>query len=383
MARITGHKIVDKWQLVVNMDGLQYQGNNGMRFNLYIAGYYDDPISTADSDNNGGEANVIFNITRVSPGWTQFVVKRVMFGTGNEYPVGYPFDEFVPEKNTPTPPPDPTPRTQPMTAYIIDEISFATDRSVTVSFRVNGYGSISMYSETWWQEGFKKRLAGITIYENDYDIQDGRMKTVELSYRFDDYGEESKFNMYGERGLPLGTVELKFSQNPYRDDWIGNADIFCIDEYHYEYYDKQYEAEIAPIISGYSMTITNSLQAPLFSVRRDWQLLINVFYYLSSTTIGQLKFGRRADYIPRKGDVLTADMYNGLIDIANSCLAEIKYKYGWSARDLNPTIPDKVSKGDIISKYFIFHLGKAANAMSKFIQKQVNDNLIGRWSELR
>lgn len=382
MARVVGHRIVDKWQLVVNMDGLQYQGNNGMKFNLYIAGYYRDPISTADSDNNGGEANVIFDITNVSPGLTQFVVKRVMFGTGNEYPVGYPFYEDVPSRDTPSPEP-PKPQTQPMTAYIIDEISFATDRSVTVSFRVNGYGSISMYSETWGQDGFYKPLAHLAIYEHDSAIQDGRMKKVELSYRFDDYGEESKFNMYGERGLPLGTVELKFSQNPYRDDWIGNADIFCIERYHYEYYDKQYEARIAPITSGYSTTITKSLQTPLFTVRRDWQLLINVFYYLSSTTIGHLKFGRRADYIPREGEVLTADMYNGLIDIANSCLAEIKYKYGWSARNLNPTIPDKVSKGDIISRYFIYHLGQAANEMGKFIQKQVNDNLIGRWSELR
>lgn len=371
---------LDGTSLTVRMDGLEYSGNRGMRFRLYVVGnpYY---ISEADSSNNGGEANVIFNVSSVSPGWTEFIVKRYMLESGREFQVGDSFYKNIGGGNTPQP--DPTPRTQPMTAYIIDEISFATDRSVTVSFRVNGYGSISMYSETWGQDGFYKPLAHLAIYEHDSAIQDGRMKKVELSYRFDDYGEESKFNMYGERGLPLGTVELKFSQNPYRDDWIGNADIFCIERYHYEYYDKQYEARIAPITSGYSTTITKSLQTPLFTVRRDWQLLINVFYYLSSTTIGHLKFGRRADYIPREGEVLTADMYNGLIDIANSCLAEIKYKYGWSARNLNPTIPDKVSKGDIISRYFIYHLGQAANEMGKFIQKQVNDNLIGRWSELR
>lgn len=371
MAYLNVGKIEDGWQLPVYMYDLSYQNEDHMTFRLYQDDglYNGNLISEANSWNTSGTASVKFNISSVSPGRVKFFVRRVVHPREVEYPVGDPFYVDIPY---------PKPPTQPMTAYIIDEIRPATDTSVTVTLRVNGYGSISMYSETWKQDGFKEPLDKITIEENDYDIQDGKMKTVELSYRFNNYGRESKFDMYGERGLPLGTVELKFSQNPNRDDWIGNADILCIGTYFYQYYGGQYSATLSPITAGYSVPV-----ATFVTVRRDWQLLINVFYYLSSTTVGALKFGSRADYIPRKDDLLTADMYNGLLDIANSCLAEIKYKYGWSARNLNPTIPDKVSRGDIISRYFIFHLGKAANQMGEFIQKQVNDNLIGRWSELR
>lgn len=377
MARITGHKIVDKWQLVVNMDGLQYQGNNGMRFNLYIAGYYDDPISTADSDNNGGEANVIFNITRVSPGWTQFVVKRVMFGTGNEYPVGYPFDEFVPSRDTPSPDP-PKPQTQPMTEYFINSASFLTDRSVTIEFTVDGYGEVSMRSITWLQEGFETLLDRIKIdYDDDDLIKKGR-KTIEFSYRFNDYGEESKFDMGGERGLPLGTIELNFESESYGYKKYANVNFLCVGDYIYHTYKDSYPVNLQPVSFGYKIAV-----ASIKPLRAQWQLLINVFYYLSSTTIGRLKFGSRADYIPREGDVLTADMYNGLIDIAKECLMAIKVKYGDSASYLNPYIPNKVSKGDIIPKDFIYLLGQAANQMSKFIQKETNEGLVGRWGTLR
>lgn len=368
MAYLKVGEIEDGWQLPVYMYDLSYQNEDHMTFRLYQddGSYNGNLISEANSWNTSGTASVKFNILNVSPGRVKFFVRRVVHPREVEYPVGDPFYVVIPY------------RPQPMTEYTINSASFLTDRSVTIEFTVNGYGEVSMRSITWIQEGFKTLLDRIKIEYNDEDLtRDGR-KTIEFSYRFNEYGEESKFDMRGERGLPLGTIELNFESESYGYKKQANVDFLCVGDYIYYTYKDSYPVNLQPVSFGYKIAV-----ASINPLREQWQLLINVFYYLSSTTIGRLKFGSRADYIPREGDLLTADMYNGLIDIANSCLAEIKYKYGWSARNLNPTIPEKVSKGDIILNDFIYSLGVAANQMSKFIQKETNEGLVGRWGTLR
>lgn len=356
---------LDGTSLTVRMDGLEYSGNRGMRFRLYVVGnpYY---ISEADSSNNGGEANVIFNVSSVSPGWTEFIVKRYMLESGREFQVGDSFYKNIGGGNTPQP--YPKPQTQPMTKCRIDSIEIATDTAVTVKVTVDGYGDVFMRSVTLDQVGFDRDLANVKIYENDYDLQEKGYKTFEMSYRLEGYFRQV-FSMYGERGLPLGTVEVRFTDSRFEQ----SIPFLCVGEYFYRLYNGTFETSIKPITAGYSVAVTS-----LSTVKDDWQLLINTFYYLSSTTEGALKMGSRADYIPRSGDVLTADMYNGLIDIASSCLDQIKYKYA-AGGDLNPDLPNKVHSGQIIPKDFINVLGNAANKMVAFVKKESNSRVIGEW----
>lgn len=312
----------------------------------------------------------------ITEGWHKFYIKAV--NRSGEWSIGYDNGlqfYYNPSAVTPTPDPepDPTPRAHPMTVCRIDKIEIATDTSVTVKVTVNGYGKVVMNSVTLKQAGFGSDLAEMIIKENDYDLQTNGYKTFEMSYRLEGYYKDV-FSMYGERGLPLGTVELLFTAPGFWRSLL----LLSIGQYFYRTYNGTYSTTIKPRTAGYSVAADSLAVTPLSSVKLDWQLLINVFYYLSSTTQGALKMGSRADYIPRSGDVLTADMYNGLIDIARSCLNQIKYKYAdgyW----LNPDLPNKVYSGQIIPKDFISVLGNAANEMVGFVQKQTNKNVEGVW----
>lgn len=372
MARLVDTKL-NGTNLTVEMDQLEYSGSRGMRFKLYRILYDGSKtlVSTADSSNNGGEANVTFDVSSVPPGNTEFVIMRYMFESGREFIVGYSFHEYIREKVTPQPEPDPTPRARPMSGYVIDEIVTATDRSVTVRITVNGYGEVNIMSRTFEQEGYGYALDYIEIDPDDYYLRTSGRKTFELSYRLNGWLED-RFSMSGDTGLPLGTIKITFiADGFYREKYI-----LCLNTYFFTIYDRYggYPTSLAYSPLGYSMVVT-----PLDTIYTEWKLLINIFYYLSSATEGALKMGRRADYIPQRGDVITADMYNGLLDIANSCWNGLKKRYGWDAYNLKITIPNRVYSGQIIPKDFIQTLGHAANEMSMFMQKVTNRGIEGNW----
>lgn len=294
-----------------------------------------------------------------------------MISSGREFTIPDPFYRVVPDDYTPQPEPDPTPRAKPMSGYVIDKIEIATDRSVTIRITVNGYGEVNIKSRTFEQEGYRYALDYIEIDSDDgYLLANGK-RTFELSYRLNGWLED-RFAMSGDTGLPLGTIQINFIADGFRKEEY----ILCLNTYIFSIYDRYggYPTSLESSPLGYSMVVT-----PIDTIYTEWKLLINIFYYLSSATEGALKMGRRADYIPQRGDVITADMYNGLLDIANSCWNGLKNRYGWDAYNLDIVIPNRVYSGQIIPKDFIRSLGEAANTMSMFMQKVTNRGIEGNW----
>lgn len=349
MSRIVSTWLKSRNELVVQMDGLSYEGENGMDFVL-IWNYRD--ISTAHSYNSGGEANVIFDVSSVPEGSQYFEVKRIMSSTGNRYLVGSGFTKYIGSGSIIDPDKPPTPQNHELTYIHINRFEEDEDGYLRVNISTDGYGVVDLVSVTkaydLYDDNGRKtdkhiKLDSSRIYESD--LSNGYFDGT-LTFSF------SKTDLSYFPAVPAGTCHLASKDKGWlqSDYEVYSKEFMCISEYrNWTYYDGTYYAELTSAPNGYNVSATK-----LSTVREDWIRVVNMAFYLEATAYGHIKYSRYRAYIPQGNEIITADMYNSLIDaVRESC-----NRVGVSIYD----IPNYVRSGDIISKYFLYSLGKQIDA---------------------
>ena len=356
MSRIVSTWLKSRNELVVQMDGLSYEGENGMDFVL-IWNYRD--ISTAHSYNSGGEANVIFDVSSVPEGSQYFEVKRIMSSTGNRYLVGSGFTKYIGSGSIIDPDDPPQPTAHQMTQIKITNISYAETNAFRISWKCNGYGRVRFESATRAQDGSYSLLHEVYVGERDLDSSGWYYTSDTISTGGSVY--RADLSVFGQ--LPLGSVQLIGEYNNNVGYTPESKPFLCINTYNFTSYTGTYYATIqySPLYSGgYNYQDPRIAVTSFGSLTDEWTTLVNLFYYLEATTYGRLRYSTYSSYIPARGDIITASMYNALMDSAESCARQCGV---WTS------FPAKVSSGQIIPNNFISRLGDIANAC---IEKQKN-----------
>lgn len=367
MARITNTWWNNKTQLAVSMDGLSYQGERKMHFVL-ICNYRD--VSFADSDNTSGEANVIFDVSSVPDGNQYFMVKRIMEGTGNRFLVG-DFTKYVGGGGSiivPDDPPNPPPERNHELSYIhINRFNEDEDGYLEVQVTTDGYGEIDLVSVTkaydlYASDGTKTdkhvKLASSRIYESE--LRNGMYEGT-LIFRFE------KTDLSYFPSVPAGTCHLASGSRGWLQSSydVYSKEFMCLSEYRrWQKYEGTYYAELTHASNGYNVSATR-----LSTVSEDWKRVVNMAFYLEATAYGNIKYSTYRAYIPSGGEILTANMYNSLINaVRQSC-----ERVGSSTYEL----PNYVESGDIISKYFLYSIGRTID--KGLIKQKQNANRRAIW----
>lgn len=359
MARIVQAYTQGRNELVVRMDGLGYYNEKKMHFVLI---WKNRDVSFTDSDNTSGEANVIFNISSVSEGNQYFMVKRIMEGSGSRFTVG-DFTKYIGGGSiiVPDDPPNPPPERNHEMSYIhINRFNEDEDGYLEVQVTTDGYGEVDLVSVTkaydlYRSDGTKTdkhiKLASSRIYESE--LRNGMYEGT-LIFRFE------KTDLSYFPSVPAGTCHLAsgargWLQSSYD---VYSKEFMCLSEYRrWQKYEGMYYAELTNATNGYNVSATR-----LSTVSEDWKRVVNMAFYLEATVHGNIKYSTYRAYIPSGGEILTANMYNSLIDaVRESC-----QRVGSSTYEL----PSYVSSGDIIPSHFLYVVGRT---IDRGLIKQKND----------
>lgn len=362
MARITNTWWNNKTQLAVSMDGLSYHGERKMHFVL-ICNYRD--VSFADSDNTSGEANVIFDVSSVPDGNQYFMVKRIMEGTGNRFLVG-DFTKYVGGGGSIIEPDDPpSPTYREMTYIKLKRFIYVEEDYVKVEIETNGYGDVYLVSVSkGWdlysgQLGASQEIDSTYISKGSLDSQGYFYGTVSFSPRTTD--------MSYFPSIPIGTCYLA-SDRSITGAYYGvhSTEFLCLSQYgKWTTYEGIYQTTLQQYNYGFSANVLS-----LSTVKDDWNRLVNMSFYLEATTWGDIKYAQYANYIPRSGDIITASMYNGLLDAVRRCGRRIGVPTGG--------LPSYVSENQIIPKDFIQEIGSFVDRCLVTQRTDVNNSVLRR-----
>lgn len=328
------------------MNANEYQG-----FTIYINENFVETFLVYDSLRYFTKTISLANYT-IGEGWHSFQVKAMTMG--GEFPIGN--DSGIQFYYNPSTAPT---TVKPFTYAKIISIDIASSSESQITIEVDGYGSVTMRSITHQQVRYNDGYLGTTyIDKDDYELKrDGKVrKTIRVSKDID-------LSIQGS--LPLGTIEVAFRSDSCSKDLY----YLSVSTYYFREYKDKYRTTILPNYGSSGLIGFNTAVAQISTVRDDWNVLINLFFYIHSTAYNRLMPELFSKYKPKSGDIITADMYNELIRTAVDCAHKIGI-YGGE--------PNFVNSGDIIPKTFISDLGEIANrCVNK--QMEINKTVIDRW----
>lgn len=297
-------------------------------FNLYLNKQFQQ---TALGTSYAKSETISFNLAslRVEEGWHQATIYGVHESSSKEWLVGQA-DQWIQYKKSSSPDPDPpTPDPPEMTRIEILTVYSDETNYVSVRFKTNGYGSVTLRSITHSED-----MNSIYISKSDLDSYGEYYGTISGSLRY-----SVDMSVFGAR--PIGTYTL------YHDSLsITSQYYYAMSKEDFTVFSGTYPTQL---IYG------NRVTTQLSDVTREWTKLVNIFYYIQSA-IKYLE-GMQAQYesyIPTGSEVLTAWMYNSLRKSAINTCSYLNYY----PMDI---MPSEVKSGGVISRYFISSLGEVAN----------------------
>lgn len=349
-ARFTHYS--DNW-VAIDVSGLEYPARNYVQFRLYI-----DSVScgTDSSGNSYNSCGLSFNVSHINDGWYQFRLEADFYNSKGNLATGYisgsnqiHIDRGGSSGGDPDPP---TPTAHQMTQIKITDIDFASSNGFRISWKCNGYGEVRFQSNTRKQENSNYILHEVTVREYDLDNSGWYYSTDTIYTGGSVY--RADLTIFGH--LPLGTVQLIGEWNSNVGYAPSSRPFLCLSQYSYTNYTGRYPATVqysSLYGGGYDWSDPRVAVASFGSLKDEWTTLVNVFYYLEATTRHSLEYGKYSNYIPASGDIITAYMYNSLMESAESCANAVGV---WTS------FPSRVESGQVIPSNFISRLGDIANA---------------------
>lgn len=318
--------------LEVSITGLQYSAIKYDRFQLYIDNRY---VGSATSQNYASNASLSFYLPNyISSSGNYTFGMRAVWG-GVDYPINGSASLYVDLGGGGGYNP-PQPSRNPYTTLVITRVNRNDSDYVSVDFRANGYGTVYLTSIT--RDSFMGRgyINSINISESDLNSSGQYYGTISgsINHYPDSLGD-----------FPIGTFQLADSSNSGGIRISSNA-YYAISPFNYLDQYRFNGTYLVDIVNG------NVAAANIQNLTRYWTILVNYFFYLHATQAyynGSYNF---SNYVPSRGEILTASMYNGLLDRANECK---------NALGVYSSIPSYVRSGDIISRNFIYDLMSCVN----------------------
>lgn len=351
-------------RVAIDVSGLEYPARDYVRFRLYI-----DSVScgTDSSGNSYNSCGLSFNVSHISDGWYQFRLEADFYNSKGNLATGYisGSNQIHIDRGGGSGG-DPTPSTHQMTQIKITDIDYASTNGFRISWKCNGYGSVRFQSNTRKQDNSGYILHEVDVTRSDLN-SDGWYYSTDTIYTGGNV-YEADLTIFGH--LPLGTVQLIGEYNSNVGYAPSSEPFLSVSQCNYTNYTGRYSATVqySPLYGGgYDWSDPRVAVASFRSLKDEWTILVNMFYYLEATTYKRLQYGKYSNYIPSSGDIITAYMYNSLMESAESCA---------NACGVYTSFPSKVSKGQIIPSNFISRLGDIANACLEKQKSISNRNAI-------
>lgn len=354
-------------KVVVSIGGLENPGRNYDCFRLYLdtthMGWRDP---TSDSYSN--DAYVEFDITQTSDGRTTqagyYTAHVYGVYNGREYEIPISGNAGIRIENGGGSNP-PTPQPKEMTYIKLKRFISVEEDYVKIEIETNGYGDVYLVSVSkGWNlydgsMGSSQQVGRDYISVNDLDSSGYFYGTV--SY----YPQTTDMSYFPS--IPIGTCFLASSSGLTGVDYSARSiEFLCMSKYgNWSVYDGTYRTTLHRYNSGFSANVLS-----LSTVKDDWTRLVNMSFYLEATTYGTIEYAQYANYIPRSGDIITASMYNGLLDAVTRCCNRV----GMSTDRL----PRYANSNEIISKYFIYDIGQTVDNCLMIQRMNVNDDVLRR-----
>lgn len=348
----------------VRIGGLEHPARNYDCFRLYLDGTkmgWRDPTSSSSS----GEAYIEFDLTQTADGRTtadgSYSAKVYAVWNGREYNVPISNSSWIKIDKGGGSSPDPTPSEHELTYIKILRFLSVEDGYVKVEIETDGYGTVDLVSVTkGWNLTNGGRDSSYVYVAHDYiekyHLTNGRFQGT-VSYSFN----ETDLSYFPS--VPVGTCHLA-GGGGLNDYGTFSKAFICMSQYNnWTTYDGTYSTTLkydnGKMYAGVDY---------LSTVRSDWMRLVNMSFYLDATAYGTIKYSQYSNYIPRYGDIITAWMYNALVDSVRDCCRHLGFNYY--------DMPAYVSSGDIIPSNFIKKLGLVVDNALITQRMRTNDAVI-------
>ena len=300
-------------------------------FRLYLNGSYQGTVR--GTSYSSGSETISFYLPNygVSYGWHQASLYGVVYSVSSkEWLIGTANQEVHYEKPY-TPDPDPpTPTYRELSRIEILNVYSDETNYVSVRFKTNGYGSVTLRSVTHGED-----MNTVYVNQSDLDSYGEYYGTISGSLRYN-----VDMSVFG--AMPIGTYTL------YHND---------IQKIASQYYYAMSKEDFTVFSGTYPTQLIygNRVTTQLSDVTREWTKLVNIFFYIQGAmNYFNYKRTEYQSYIPTGSEVLTAWMYNSLIDSARDTCHDLGFYPG-------NIMPETVKSGEVISRYFISSLGEVAN----------------------
>ncbi|NMW84675.1 hypothetical protein HKO22_02815 [Peptoniphilus sp. AGMB00490] len=351
--------------VVVTIGGLQYPARDYDCFRLYLESTHmgwRDPTSGSYSN----EAHVQFDITQTADGRTtqSGYYKAFIYGVYNhqEYPIPIRGSSEIIIKNGG----GDKPPAHRLTRIELVSFESVEDNYVKVKIETDGYGDVDLVSVTKAWDLYRAdgtKTSRYVVQGHDYiredQLTDGTFYGT-VSYSL------SRTDLSYFPSVPIGTCHLASGGGLHGDNYnVFSKPFLCMSEYNnWTIYKGVYNTVLTRDDNGFNANVTQ-----LSSVSEDWRRLVNMSFYLESTVYGTIEYTQYSDYIPRSEDIITANMYNSLLDSVARCCRRV----GLGTDNL----PYTVRKDEIISKYFIYDIGKVVDKCLYVQREKVNERVLG------
>ena len=346
----------DNNTVTVGVYDLQYPIHR-YRFKLYL--YQTQVDEEKHIIDYGYTGQITFDITRTTDG--RFTSNGKYYlrldayfeGSGQTYEINFS-------------PPNPTitinrQTAKPMSHIWIRNISQAEEDAVVMDIETDGYGEIDLISVSkgWDLQTGRKREEGYVV--RSYTIYESSLTNGKFQGRVEFYPTPTDLSQFPS--VPIGSCHLAHDRRFDGSYAHYSKPFLCLSRYdNWKTYNGMYSTTMSIANNAYGNRVITANARDLSSVYSDWIRLINMSFYLESTTYGTIAYTQYSNYIPRIGDIVTAQMYNSLLDAVTRCAGRIGV---WQ-----PSLPPKVSSGQIISRNFIHDIGMVIDAC---LQKQKDE----------
>lgn len=342
----------------VRIGGLEHPARNYDCFRLYLDGTkmgWRDPTSSSSS----GEAYLDFDLTQTYDGRAtangSYSAKVYAVWNGREYNVPISNSSWITIDKGGGSGGDPTPRNHPLTRVDILEFVVMEDDHVEIRVSTDGYGEVDLVSVTKAWNLYTGEKDTRYVYIGTCKIGEHLLEDGEFYGRLLYYPKATDMSVFPN--VPTGTCHLRYNGH-YSKEFI------CMSPYNnWSVYNGTYSTTLK-----YDNGRMYAGVDYLSTVREDWMRLVNMAFYLEATAYGTIKYAQYSNYIPRYGDVITAGMYNSLIESVDRCCRYLDFRYY--------DMPSYVSSGQIIPSNFIHKLGRAVDACLIHQRLRVNERVL-------
>lgn len=355
-ARCTGYY---DGRVAIEIRDLQYPASRYLRFTLYIDSVY---CGTDSSGNSYNSCDLSYDVSHINDGWYNFRIGATFVtGAGTEGTSYISGSNQIHIDRGGGSGGDPTPNIHELTYIKILRFLSVEDGSVKVEIETDGYGTVDLVSVTkgWNLTDGSRNQSYVYVasdYIEKYHLSNGKFQGT-VSYTFD------RTDLSSFPSVPVGTCHLA-GGGGLNDYGTFSKAFICMSQYgNWTTYDGTYSTTLkydnGKMYAGVDY---------LSTVRSDWIRLVNMSFYLDATAYGTIKYSQYSNYIPRYGDIITAWMYNALVDSVRDCCQHLNFNYY--------DMPTYVSSGDIIPRDFISKLGRVVDNALITQRMRTNDAVI-------